>query len=83
MTTNPTMVVKDGRTRGWADLERHFRSIAQVVDPLPVSVVVTTNEHTGMRDQAIDIAGWADNVNVKITIHGPGPYGKPGTGAHT
>ena len=32
---------------------------------------MTTNEHAEMCDQAIDIAGWADNINVKITIHGP------------
>ena len=24
-----------------------------------------------MRDQALEIAGWAKNINVKITIHGP------------
>jgi transaldolase len=71
VTTNPSILVRDGLSGDWSALERHSRTIAQIVDPLPVSVEVTTNDQKEMREQAIEISGWADNINVKITIHGP------------
>ncbi len=72
VTTNPTILVKDGVIGvGWADLERHCKEIARLVDPLPVSVEVTTNEPEEMLEQARTLAGWAKNINVKIPIHGP------------
>ncbi len=71
VTTNPTILVKDGVTGGWLAIEKHCKEIAGIVDPLPVSVEVTTNDEKEMRDQALEIAGWAKNINVKITIHGP------------
>lgn len=71
VTTNPTILVTDGLRGDWSDMERHSKTIAEVVDPFPVSVEVTTNDQEEMREQAIEISGWADNINVKITIHGP------------
>jgi transaldolase len=71
VTTNPTILVKDGITGGWLGIEKHCKEIAGIVDPLPVSVEVTTNNQKEMKDQALMIAGWAKNINVKITIHGP------------
>ena len=41
------------------------------MDPYPVSVEVTTNATNEMFEQALMIASWAKNINVKITIHGP------------
>jgi len=71
VTTNPTILVKDGIAGGWTSVEKHCKEIAKLLDPLPVSVEVTTNHPKEMRDQALEIAGWAKNINVKITIHGP------------
>ena len=71
ITTNPTILVKDGVAGGWAGAQKHCREIARLVEPLPVSVEVTTNHPKEMRGQALEIAGWAKNINVKITIHGP------------
>ncbi len=71
VTTNPTILVKDGVTGGWNGIRNHCREIAGLIDPLPVSVEVTTGDSKEMREQALDIAAWGKNVNVKITIHGP------------
>ena len=43
VTTNPTILVKDGVTGGWPAIEKHCKEIAQLIDPLPLSVEVTTN----------------------------------------
>ena len=71
ITTNPTILVKDGVTGGWAGIEKHCREIAALVDPLPVSIEVTSNDPGQMDEQARQFASWSKNVNVKIPIHGP------------
>ncbi len=71
VTTNPTILVKEGGINGWAGIETRCKEIARVVEPLPVSVEVTVNEPQGMLEQAKRIAAWAKNINVKIPIHGP------------
>ena len=71
VTTNPTILVKDGVRGGWEEIEQRCREIASLIDPLPVSVEVTTNDPDGMLEQAKEFAGWARNINVKIPIHGP------------
>lgn len=71
VTTNPTILVKDGVAGGWPAIEKCCEEIAQLIDPLPVSVEVTTNEPEEMREQVLMFAAWAKNINVKIPIHGP------------
>ncbi len=71
VTTNPTILVKDGVTGGWNGIRGHCQEIAGLIDPHPISVEVTTNDPVAMREQALEIASWGKNVNVKITIHGP------------
>jgi transaldolase len=71
ITTNPTILVKDGIKGGWDGIRKHCKDIASMVNPLPVSVEVTTAGLAETRDQALDIARWAKNINVKVTIHGP------------
>jgi transaldolase len=71
VTTNPSIMVKDGITGGMKGIERCSKEIARVVDPLPVSVEVIATERKKVMQQALTFAGWADNINVKITIHGP------------
>jgi transaldolase len=71
VTTNPTILRKEGVTGGWEGIEARCRAIAQHVDPLPLSVEVTSNEPEEMIAQARQFAAWAPNINVKIPIHGP------------
>ena len=71
VTTNPTILAKEGVTGGWAGIEKHCQEIAALVDPLPVSIEVTLNEPVQMVEQARQFASWSKNINVKIPIHGP------------
>ena len=71
VTTNPTILVKDGVTGGMAGVKQRSIEIADLINPLPLSVEVTSNDVKKMVDQAIEFSGWANNINVKITIHGP------------
>jgi transaldolase len=71
VTTNPSIMLKDGITGGLKGIKQQIIKIAQLIAPYPVSVEVTTNDPKGMVAQAREFAQWADNVVVKITIHGP------------
>jgi len=71
VTTNPTIMLRDGVSGGMAGVETRAKAIAQLICPLPLSVEVTTNDRDQMIEQARTFATWADNINVKITIHGP------------
>jgi len=71
VTTNPTILLKDGVTGGMAGVKQRSVEIAQMIAPYPLSVEVTNNDPQGMLDQARELAQWAENINVKITIHGP------------
>ena len=71
VTTNPTILLKDGVTGGMRGIEDRSKEIARLIAPLPLSVEVTTNEPEDMLFQAQMFAGWADNIVVKVTIHGP------------
>ena len=71
ITTNPTIMVKDGIKGGMSGIREQSIRIAELVDPLPVSVEVFSNEPKVMIEQGNEFASWATNINVKITIHGP------------
>ncbi len=71
VTTNPTILLKDGVTGGMEIVKKRSIEIAKLIHPYPLSVEVTTNDRQKMIDQAKEFATWADNINVKITIHGP------------
>jgi len=71
VTTNPTILSREGVTGGWPGIERRCKEIARLVEPLPVSVEVTSNDPQQMLEQAITFSEWAGNINVKIPIHGP------------
>jgi transaldolase len=71
VTTNPTILVKEGVAAGWPAVKKCCEEIAGLIDPLPVSVEVTSNEPEEMLEQALMFSGWAKNINVKIPIHGP------------
>lgn len=71
VTTNPSILFKDGIKKGLAGIEKRAKEIAGLIDPLPLSMEVTTNDRDDMIREAKIMAGWAKNINVKITIHGP------------
>jgi len=71
VTTNPTILLKDGVKGGITEIKKREVEIAKIINPYPLSVEVTTNEKEKMIEQAREFSRWADNINVKITIHGP------------
>ena len=71
VTTNPTLLLKDGITGGFDAVKKRSIEIAKLIKPFPLSTEVTTNDKAGMLEQAKDIAGWAENMVVKVPIHGP------------
>jgi transaldolase len=71
VTTNPTILLKDGLTGGMSEIKKRTLEIAETIYPYPLSIEVTTNDKDKMLDQARQLAAWADNIVVKITIHGP------------
>ena len=71
VTTNPTILLKEGLKEGLKEVKEHSIEIAHLIDPYPLSVEVTTNKKEQMLAQANEIASWAKNIVVKITIHGP------------
>lgn len=71
VTTNPTILFKDGVTGGMEGVKDRSIQIARMIEPYPLSVEVTNNDPQGMLDQAKEFASLAANIVVKITIHGP------------
>jgi len=71
VTTNPTIMVKDGVSGGIKGIELRAKAIAKLVAPLPVSIEVITNDPQETITQAQTFSAWADNINVKVTVHGP------------
>lgn len=71
VTTNPTILLKDGVTGGMKGVRKRSIEIARLIAPLPLSVEVTTNNPEKMIEQAQELAKLASNINIKITIHGP------------
>ena len=71
VTTNPTILLQAGVTGGMKGIKERSMEIANLISPYPLSVEVTTNDPKMMLEQAQEFAGWAKNINVKITIHGP------------
>ena len=71
VTTNPTIILREGVQGGMAALEARSKAIAEIISPLPLSVEVTSNRRDRMIEEAELFRSWAPNINVKITIHGP------------
>ena len=71
VTTNPTILLREGVTGGIEGIRNRTKQIAEIIKPLPLSVEVTSNDRKEMLEQSERFCEWADNINVKITIHGP------------
>ena len=63
-TTNPTLMRKAGVT----DYTSFARQALELVGDRPISFEVFADEFDEMERQALEIASWAPNVNVKIPI---------------
>ena len=64
VTTNPTLM----RKAGIEDYEAFGRAVLATVPDRPVSLEVFADEFDEMERQALEIASWGPNANVKIPI---------------
>ena len=64
VTTNPTLM----RQAGVEDYEAFARELLSEVTHMPVSLEVLADDFDEMEQQALEIASWGANVNVKIPI---------------
>jgi transaldolase len=71
VTTNPTILLKCGVKGGLKGVRNRCKEIAELIAPLPLSVELTNNDTDKMIKQAIEFSKWAENINIKVTIHGP------------
>lgn len=62
VTTNPSIMFKDGVY----DVEAGAKELAELIEPRPLSVEVTTNNLNEMIEQAKKFASWAPNITIKI-----------------
>lgn len=63
-TTNPTLMKKAGIT----DYKTFALDALKIVKDRPFSFEVFADDFLTMKKQALEIAGWGENVNVKIPI---------------
>lgn len=63
-TTNPTLMHK----AGIRDYEAFARSLIQSIPNRPISFEVFSDDFNEMKEQALHIASWGDNVYVKIPV---------------
>ena len=63
-TTNPTLM----RQAGVADYESFAKAALEIVEGMPLSLEVFSDDFVEMEWQARKIASWGKNVNVKIPI---------------
>jgi transaldolase len=64
VTTNPSILLKDGLY----DIEAGVKLLAKIIDPLLISVEVTTNDATEMMEQGKQLASIEYNVVVRILV---------------
>src|SRR5882762_1033622 len=64
LTTNPTLM----RKAGIADYRAFAKDILSRISDKPVCFEVLADDFPEMERQALEIAGWADNVYVKIPV---------------
>jgi transaldolase len=64
VTTNPSIMLREGIY----NIEEGVRKLAKLIDPLPLSVEVTTNDTKEMPEQGKWLASLAHNVVVKIPV---------------
>ena len=63
-TTNPTLM----RKSRVVDYEAFARELIRIIPDRPISFEVLADDPEGMEEQALAIASWGANVNVKIPV---------------
>lgn len=63
-TTNPTLMRKAGVT----DYKAFAKSVLKIVPDRPVSFEVFADDFITMEKQALEIASWGNNINIKIPV---------------
>lgn len=63
-TTNPTLMHK----AGIVDYKQFAQALVAAVPDRPISLEVFSDDFDEMEDQALEIASWGSNVNVKVPI---------------
>ena len=63
-TTNPTLM----RKAGIVDYKLFARQVLDAIPDKPVSFEVFADDFDAMEEQALEIASWGQNVNVKIPV---------------
>ena len=63
-TTNPTLM----RKAGVQDYKAFARQVLEAIPDRPISFEVFADEFDAMEHQALEIASWGKNVNVKIPV---------------
>src|SRR4051812_16863576 len=64
LTTNPTLM----RKAGIQDYRSFAREVVAAIPDRPISFEVFSDEFSEMERQAREIAGWGENVYVKVPI---------------
>ena len=64
LTTNPSLM----RKAGIADYRNFAKDILSIITDKPVCFEVLSDDFADIERQALEIAGWADNVYVKIPV---------------
>lgn len=63
-TTNPTLM----RKAGISDYKAFAHQVLEAVPDRPISLEVFSDDFTEMEHQALEIASWGKNVNVKVPV---------------
>jgi transaldolase len=63
-TTNPTLM----RKAGIADYKQFALEVIRAVPDRPISFEVFSDDFEEMYDQAVEIASWGKNVNIKVPV---------------
>ncbi|MBU2524622.1 transaldolase [Patescibacteria group bacterium] len=72
VTTNPSILIKDGVTGGADAIKAAMIEIAELISPYELSVELTQNgDKAAMIAEAKDIKTWAENIVIKVPVHGP------------
>ncbi len=68
VTTNPSICLKCGVKGGMEGIKKRTIEIARLINPLPVSAEVTSDDMEEVMAQAREYSRWAENIAIKITI---------------
>ncbi len=73
VTTNPTILIKNGVTGGPEAIKARMLEIAKLIFPYRLSVELTQNDSVeSMITEAREVISWgAENIDIKVPVHGP------------